>query len=552
MLLSCLIEASFAADVITDALVAELDRTMAAWKGQPDGPYFLGYRVTELRSQEFSATGGAVDTDTHSTQRYLIVEARVGTPDADSTHRVRDDGFGFRFDQPPGGAVPLDDDPLALRAAVWSATDRAVTQARDAWLRVEANRAVKVKETDSSADFGAAPPVVHEGPIARLALDMDAWRPVVRDLSRSVDADSHVRTSDVTLEGTVRTTWMVNSEGTRIRESQPWIRLALQADAVADDGMDVMLYRWKDVRDPATLPTVTELKGWADSLREDVLRLRAAPLADPYTGPVLLRGRAAGVFVHEVLGHRSEGQRQKDEDEGATFRDLVGQRVLPETISIIDDPTLGTYGGEDLNGFYAYDEEGVAAEKAVLVDKGTYHGFLMSRSPIHGFDRSNGHGRADDSDRPVARMANTILQTSAPVPKDKLRQMLIDEAKRQGRPFGLLIDELSGGFTMTGRIEPNAFNIRAETVWRVYVDGRPDELVRGLDLIGTPLVALSKVIAAGDDPGVFNGWCGAESGFIPNAAVSPSLLIGQLEVQRKEKEQDRPPLLPRPEAGVTP
>ncbi|MFT4621806.1 MAG: TldD protein [Myxococcota bacterium] len=170
----------------------------------------------------------------------------------------------------------------------------------------------------------------------------------------------------------------------------------------------------------------------------------------------------------------------------------------------------------------------------------------MSRSPIPGFDQSNGHGRAQAGRQPVARMANTIVQTSEPQDEASLRRLMLDEVRRRGAPYGLIVDELAGGFTLTGRVYPNTFNIRAVTAWRVYPDGRPDELVRGVDLVGTPLDALRRIIAAGDDPGVFNGYCGAESGSVPNAAVSPSLLLRSLEIQKKETDLSRPPLLRKP------
>jgi predicted Zn-dependent protease len=311
----------------------------------------------------------------------------------------------------------------------------------------------------------------------------------------------------------------------------------------------VDLYRWRDVRDPADLPAPEELAAWTEDLLRDHATFRAADKGEPYSGPVLLRGTAAGVFVHEILGHRAEGHRQKDEDEGQTFREMVGEVVVHPAISVFDDPTLTEYRGLPLNGHYRYDEEGQPARRVDIIRDGVFEGFLMNRSPIRGFTRSNGHGRAMPGLLPVSRMGNTILETSDPRPADELRRLLVREARAQGREFGLVVDEIAGGFTMTGRTFPNSFNVRVETAWRVYVDGRPDEPVRGIDLVGTPLVALGSIAAAGDDPAVFNGFCGAESGSIPVGSISPSLLLLQLEVQRKEKDQDRPPLLPRPDQG---
>jgi predicted Zn-dependent protease len=446
------------------------------------------------------------------------------------------------------GPLPLDDDDLVLRTAIWRLTDEAAREARERILKVRGEERVLVAETDPSDDFAA--PAVHVDLRAATLPPFDPrpWEALAPELSAVVDHGGWVERSSVTVSIAQGTRWIVTSEGTRIREPWRHARVAIAASARAADGMDVDLYRWKDVADPSALPDRPTLLAWAATTREDLGKLLAAPVGEPYAGPVLLRGRAAGVFVHEVIGHRVEGHRQKKEDEGRTFRELVGDRVLPPEISIVDDPTLATYGGFDLNGHYAYDDQGIPAARATIVDHGVFRGFLMARSPIRDFPDSNGHGRAQAGRRPVPRMANTILQTSAPRPYDDLRRQLIAEAKRQGLPYGVIVDELAGGFTLTGRVEPNAFNIRAGTSWRVYVDGRPDELIRGIDLVGTPLTVLAQVVAAGDDPDVFNGYCGAESGAVPNAAVAPSLLIRKLEMQLKEKGQQRPPLLPRPDA----
>lgn len=274
--------------------------------------------------------------------------------------------------------------------------------------------------------------------------------------------------------------------------------------------------------------------------------LRDAPLVDPYAGPAILRGRAAGVFFHEIFGHRVEGHRQKDEDEGQTFTSRVGLPILPPFLSVVDDPTLAVLGKTDLNGHYSFDDEGVAAQRVQLVDHGILRNFLMSRAPIAGFPSSNGHGRRQPGNEVVARQGNLMVIPHQTVPYAELRSRLLAEVRKQGKPFGLVFDDISGGFTFTGRSEPNAFVVQPVTVWKVFPDGKPDQLVRGVDLIGTPLTTFARITAAADDLDVFNGVCGAESGWVPVSASSPSLLVSEVEVQRHEKANDRPPLLTAP------
>ncbi len=226
---------------------------------------------------------------------------------------------------------------------------------------------------------------------------------------------------------------------------------------------------------------------------------------------------------------------------------MVGEIVLPDHLSVIMDPTIKTYNGQDLNGYYKYDDQGIKAEKVSIIKNGTLEGFLMSRCPIENFPISNGHGRAEPGKEPVTRQSNLIVETSDPLSEAKLRELLIKEAKNQGKEYGYYFKSVVGGFTMTGRFIPNAFNVTPTEVYRVYVDARPDELVRGVDLVGTPLAMFSQIEAAGEKAEIFTGTCGAESGRIPVTGISPTLFVKQIEMQKKSKSQEKSPILPRPD-----
>jgi predicted Zn-dependent protease len=253
------------------------------------------------------------------------------------------------------------------------------------------------------------------------------------------------------------------------------------------------------------------------------------------------------VFFHEIFGHRIEGHRQKNVNEGQTFKKKINERILPTFMSVVFDPLLKSLDGDALMGSYTFDDEGIKARKVTVVEDGIFKGFLMSRSPIEGFDKSNGHGRAAPGKRPVARQSNLIVETKEHVTEAALRNMLIEECKKQNKPYGLRFQQVEGGFTLTGRTIPNSFNVLPILVYRVYADGRPDELVRGVDLIGTPLATFERIIAASNEVETFNGVCGAESGWVPVSASSPSLLVREIEVQKKDKSQERLPILPAPE-----
>jgi len=296
------------------------------------------------------------------------------------------------------------------------------------------------------------------------------------------------------------------------------------------------------------LPAQAELEAAVRELGKSLEALRKAPLTEPFDGPAILSGRAAAVFFHEVLGHRLEGQRQRGDEEGQTFTKEVGKEVLPTFLSVADDPTATKYGTAWLSGSYEYDDEGQKARRVELIEDGVLKTFLMSRLPIASFSNSNGHGRAQTGHVPTGRQGNLIVTSTNSVPEAELRKQLIEEAKKQGKPYGLYFEDISSGFAVTTRSSPQAFSVVPLVVWRVYADGRPDELVRGVSIVGTPLAAMKKILVTGDKSEVFNGDCGAESGTIPVSAVAPAMLLSELETQRVEQGTARPPILPIPGA----
>ena len=247
-----------------------------------------------------------------------------------------------------------------------------------------------------------------------------------------------------------------------------------------------------------------------------------------------------------MLGHRLEGHRQRGDQEGQTFTKKVNQQVLPQFLSVIDDPTQRSLNGTDLGGWYQYDDEGMPAERVEVIKDGILKNFLMSRMPIKGFAQSNGHGRAQAGLMATGRQGNLIVSSSHTVKDAELRQKLIDEVKKQGKPYGLYFEDIEGGFTLTTRSLPQSFQILPVLVWKVYPDGRPDELVRGVDIVGTPLAALNRIEVTGEKTEIFNGICGAESGSVPVSAAAPAMLFSEMEVQKRAHSRNRPPILPPP------
>ena len=528
-----------------DTLSDELTRIEESLSEQSESPHWIAIGVVDSERWYIEGSNGATAEPKYRRFRSADLDMRVGSPELDNTHKIRDAGW-FDSDDKSAFPLPIMDDEHAIRRAIWRAADDAYRSARKRLIRVRTNQAVKVDLDDDSADFSAADPTQSVSTSDRLHIDTQVWQNMVRTASDRLANLHHVEDSHISLsaERLIRT--IVTTEGTRLSLPSLRYRFTVWARTTAEDGMNLSVSEAFDAHTESNLPDQKEIHAAVDHIATKLLELRSAPVVEPTTAPAILEGRAAAVFFHEVLGHRVEGHRQKDDDEGQTLTDKVGTRVLPTFISVHDDPTISRVNGIDLNGHYTHDDEGVIAERVGIVEDGVLRSFLTSRSPIKGFERSNGHGRRQLGHSVVARQGNLLVSAKRTASRERLRQQLLEEIRLHDSDHGFIFEDITGGFTFTGRVTPNAFAVQPVTVYRVWEDGRPDELVRGVDLIGTPLTTFQQIIAASDTQSVFNGSCGAESGWVPVSAVAPDLLIREVEVQRSEKAHDRPPLLPVP------
>jgi predicted Zn-dependent protease len=528
---------------LVSILSEELDRNFQVLKQKADpAPYFMGYEVTEQEGRAVSATLGALRSNSADRNRTLDVTVRVGSPKLDNYHRIPGERPRFAARIP----LPIEDNPAAIRRRAWLETDRVYRQAAETLIKIRTSRQVKVAEEDDSDDFSTEDPSVYSEAPPKFSFASEEWAARVRKWSAEFAKQRAILTSQVIVLAQRETRTLVNTEGTRVQHGRGFAEIAITARAKAVDGMDLSLRESFEAADAASLPKEAVVLAAIERLSKDLMALLRAPVVQPYVGPAILSGRAAAVLFHEIFGHRIEGHRQKDESEGQTFTKSVGTKILPEFLSVTSDPTLRQFNGVELNGWYQYDDEGVKAQRVAVVEKGVLKTFLMSRSPVKGFPRSNGHGRRQPGSEVVSRQSNLFVESSQQVPEARLRQMLMDEVRRQNKPYGLYFQQVIGGFTSTARQGIQAFKVIPILVYRVYPDGRPDELVRGADIVGTPLASFARILATSDRPEVFNGYCGAESGSVPVSAVAPAILVSEIEIEKKEKSQERPPLLPAP------
>jgi TldD protein len=526
------------------AMQTELERSFKVLGGQDPRAYFIGYTITETQRAEVSGSNGALLSSSEGRNRWLQVSVRAGTYTLDNTHKV---GEQRMASSGPGTAIPVDNDEQVVRRAIWLETDGQYRNAAEALIKIRSSKEVKADTAEGRApDFSHEQPHKSIEPEVSFTLDRKPWEEKVRAYTKTFRESPDILNSIVTFSALAQNAYLVNTEGTQLQSGQIRYRLELFIQGKASDGMNIERYYNFDWVDPKDAPSDKEVATASATLRKEMEGLVKAPLNEPSVGPALLTGRAAAVFFHEVFGHRAEGHRQKDISEGQTFAKKVGEPILPDFLSIVDDPTEKKEGHEDLLGYYRFDDEGVSTHEVVLVDHGVLKNFEMSRSPLADFPHSNGHGRRQLGATPVSRQGNLIVRSNKAVTNAALRAKLIELVKAQNKQYGLLIDDIAGGFTFTGRGQPQAFQVQPLVVYKVFADGRPDELVRGVDIVGTPLAALTKIVATGDTAEVFNGYCGAESGSVPVSAVAPAILTSELEVQKKQADTDAPPILPPP------
>ena len=522
----------------------ELSREFSALKAKGDPPpYYMAYEVTDEQTTNVSATQGALLNDSQSHVRGFDTTIRVGSPAFDNYHPYKESRVQFTHFTP----ISLDDDANQIRRALWEETDRVYRAASRRLLQIKTDEQLLAEEKEKNADFSVDPAVKYEREPERYPVDKEMWAKRVREWSTEFKSHEKILASGVDFVARRDLRTFVNTEGSAIQTGSNLFRIEMQAEALAQDGMGVEDFDSIEVSDPAHLPSDKVVMERVKVLAKKVDNLAAAPPAEPIVCPAILSGRASAVFFHEIFGHRVEGHRQKDISEGQTFTKMLGTKVLPDFISVTFDATKENYQGSDLIGHYEYDDEGVKARPVKVVEDGVLKTFLLSRSPVGEFKESNGHGRRQPGFEVVSRQSNLLVESSKSVPLKELRAKLVEEIKRQQKPYGLYFEEVSSGYTTTGRRGLQAFTVVPLVVYRVFADGRPDELIRGVDIVGTPLASFQKILATSDKAEVFNGYCGAESGSIPVSAVSPAILVSEIETQKKQNSQEKQPLLPKPE-----
>ena len=530
-------------DPIISAMREELDYNMKELKLKPVPVYYMALRMNDLTSTAVISNFGVSSTQESHT-RTITPHIRVGSPEMDN--------FKYENQMRANGAVavPFEGNAImGVRQAIWRETmnryDAAVTNYHSAL----SQKLTNADNEDKAPCFSDAPvEKYYEQPLPESAYSIDCktWEERLDRISALFKECPYLEEGAAVLSSEIERISIVTTDGSAVVQNRRAVRLMLNASIRATDGMVCPLYKDWFAYSIDDMPDEETIAAAAKDLIVRLEALREAPIADPYAGPAIMDGAASGVFFHEIFGHRLEAHRMKSG--GQTFKKLVGELVLPNDFQVYDDPTLNNYAGKALNGYYLYDDEAVKAQRVQCVENGVLRNFLVDRTPIDGFPTSNGHGRAYQGFDPVSRQSNLVIETTHPYSAEQLRQMLIDAVKSEGKEYGYYFRTATSGMTYTGEGGSiNSFGVDPVEVYRVFADGRPDQLVRGVTLIGTPLAMFSGIAAGGATPEIFTGECGAESGWVPVTAISPMIYVTKIETQRSETGYELPQVLGVPE-----
>jgi len=497
--------------------------------------YYLSYKIDDFERTTIQANLGSLIALNKQPSRLLSIDLRVGDYMLDNTEAGMN-----RYQQLI--PMPIENGAEAIKHSLWLSTDLMYKFASATYNKAKAEK----KGTHASLEKVAQATFDNIDEAVDLSISLENWKLRITQLSAAFTDVTDIIDASVRLNVIDNDNYFVSSEGTSIAQNQRIFEIQISASVRSQDGEAISLNKNYFASSMETLPTQSEIIEDIHLIKEKLEKLRLAPKAEPFSGPAIMSGSAASVFFHEIFGHRIESHRLGDDSDSQTFKDKLDERVLPKFINITFDPTITQYEKFYLTGSYVYDDEGVKAQKVNVVESGILKNFLNSRKPLNEDSKSNGHARAQAGFSPVSRQSNLIVKSDKTKTDEALKKSLLKECKRQGKLYGYFINQVAGGYTMTDRYRPNAFSIAPTEVYKVFVDGKPDQLVRGVDLIGTPLTMFSQILATGVKLEAFYGYCGAESGYVPVTALSPALLVKKIETQKSIENNVEQPILADP------
>jgi predicted Zn-dependent protease len=528
---------------VISAMEQELHRSMKELKLEDyDKPYFMSYLIKENTVNQIMAKFGSLILSDNTKTRELFVDVRVGDYGFDNSVNGKS---GSSSSYKRSNLLPIENDIDSIRAVIWQITDDTYKKSLTQYFNKKAKKVQEI-DKDKLPSFSKEKPSIHIGKQRHLVFDKTEWEKKIKELSSIAKQYRELDDSSISFTAQKETVFFINSEQSKYITDDILYSINIDLSAISEDGNVINNFESLHYKSIADIPDLDSIKNEVKKVIDELYEIKNAESINPINVPAILEPEAAGILFHEAVGHRLEGERQIDDTQGQTFTERVGTQIIPSFLSIEDNPSLYDFNSSSLLGYFVYDDQGVKGEKVSLVQKGILKNFLLSRTPVKGFINSNGHGRASTGRAPMARMSNLIIRSENEVEKQELKKLLIQEVKKQNKDFGLIIKKMTGGETNTTSYDFQAFKATPLLLHKVDPETGQETPVRGVEIVGTPLISINKIIATGNDYKPFNGFCGAESGYVPVSTIAPSILISEIELQKTTSEKEKKPILPPP------
>ncbi len=522
---------------IASLLEQELKRSLEGpWTKAKPPLYYLSYLFRNHKIERLGGRLGALDTAKKRIYNSVYCDLRVGSYHYDNMR-----GGALKSNKEQEEALAVAKMPLAIAAdafrfELWRLTDSAYREAIDHYYKQKSH------ELHYAPLYPRLASRSRQGPHKAFSyknlppIDRDYWSYLIAKAGKIIKKFHAIKNSYFAFDSCQKQELLSNSEGSHILKQSQLYELHAQLWLLSSKGesfsQEINLLEGK----AEDLPSEKDFLAMIKERIQLLFHIAKAPRLNSFSGPALLSPQASGIFFHEVLGHRLEGSRLLSQEEGVTFLDLKEKRIIPEYIDIVDDPRLKYYDKRSMVGHFQYDDEGSPAQRALLVEKGILKNFLSTTAPLPKQKHNNGHARNAYGEKAMSRMGNVFILNHRPVPKKEMRALLLEEIQKQKKDYGIYIKELLGGETGTGAYDFQAFKGEILHVCKVLPNGK-EEIIQGVDFIGTPLSALDAIRCLGDQYEMYNSYCGAESGIIPVSTVAPAMLLRNLELQGRDRER---------------
>ena len=530
---------------ILNAMKNELERTQGRLKSPGHPPaYFISYLIRQADKFNIWGRYGSICKKGKSRKRYCYTDIRVGDPQYD---QVTKGGLMDNSDQTESFElfeIPNSDDQDVLQFALWRLTDAKYREAVESY---HSRKSRDVSFLDENKKFGSLNLVNADESlltVSELKVDKEHWEKYIESSSVIPKSYAEIKNSYCDLNVVRQTKFFISTEGV-VRSWQ-------------EDHVSLVCYLWlhtekADFERSIVINTLSadelpDIDTFSTMIHDKIkwmISLQECAEINSFSGPALLAPQAAGVLIHEAMGHRLEGSRMLSDDEGRTFKDKIGKKITTHKLSVYDDPSQKKFGDQGMYGYYSFDDEAIPSQKVQLVEKGVLKNFLSSRAPYQNKHVSNGHGRNQTFERPISRMGNLMIEPHDGKSFSELKKDLLELINAQNKEFGIILMDVQGGETGTEAYDFQAFLGDITHAIKLNADGT-EEIIRGADFVGTPLSSLGNIVEVGDVQELDNSFCGAESGNVPVSTVAPALLLSNLELQTKDTTKMTQYALPMP------